>query len=323
MMNKPRNEMPTVGLIIPCYNEEEVLPALLVRLRSLISHWPFTTHVLFVDDGSRDRTPVILHEACSEDERLAYMRFSRNFGHQSAVSAGLKHIRGEVICVLDADLQDPPEFVETMIQSWKDGYDVVYGVRQKRKEALVLRWAYAFFYRILKSIANVDMPLDAGDFSLMDRRVVDHINAMPEHNRFIRGLRGWVGYRQIGIPYERAGREAGAPKYTLRRLLNLALDGLISFSSVPLRIASWVGAMASLLGFVLIVWALLSKIIYGATPSGWTSLAVMMLFFGGIQLIVLGIIGEYVGRIFDEVKNRPHYLIEQVQGWLREDKNTE
>jgi polyisoprenyl-phosphate glycosyltransferase len=320
-MNATRKNNPEVGLIIPCYNEESVLPSMLDRLNDVFSRWSYTPYVLFVDDGSADRTYELLQTACREDARFACLRFSRNFGHQIAVSAGLKHIRGDVVCVLDADLQDPPEFLEDMINKWKEGYDVVYGIRQKRKEALLLRMAYSLFYRLLKRIANIDIPLDAGDFSLMDRRVVDRINDMPEHNRFIRGLRGWVGYRQIGIPYERAGRQAGAPKYNVRRLLQLALDGLISFSSVPLRVATWVGAMASVLGFFLIVWALYSKFVYGITPSGWTSLAVMMLFFGGIQLIVLGIIGEYVGRIFDEVKNRPHFLVENMCGWLQDESH--
>ncbi|HMO50416.1 MAG TPA: glycosyltransferase family 2 protein [Kiritimatiellia bacterium] len=314
-MNPQRKAQPDVGLIVPCYNEEEVLPQLLDRLSRITADWPYPVYVLFVNDGSRDRTQEILDAACVANPAFACVQFSRNFGHQAAVTAGLVHAKGDVIAVIDADLQDPPEFILTMIEKWREGYDVVYGIRTNRKESGLLRLAYATFYRMLKKMANVDLPLDAGDFSLMDRRVVDRINALPEHNRFIRGLRGWVGFKQIGLPYEREARQAGAPKYNMRRLVNLALDGLISFSSVPLRIAAWVGALASLLGFVLMVFSIVGGLFYGRTPTGWTSLAVMLLFFGGIQLIVLGIIGEYVGRIFDEVKNRPHYVVNARTGW--------
>jgi dolichol-phosphate mannosyltransferase len=250
---------------------------------------------------------------------MACLRLSRNFGHQTAVSAGLARVRGDVVAVIDADLQDPPELILDMIAKWREGYDVVYGIRTNRKEGPFLRAAYALFYRILKKIANVDIPLDAGDFSLMDREVVDQINAMPEHNRFIRGLRGWVGFRQIGLPYSRQARQAGAPKYNLYRLLNLAMNGIISFSSVPLKIASWCGAVSSFLGFVLMLWVVVNGLVYGRTPPGWASLAVIVLMFGGIQLIVLGIIGEYVSRIFDEVKRRPHFIVRDAAGWVSAD----
>lgn len=315
MVNPPRNEVPEIGLVIPCYNEEDVLPALLERLDALVRDWTTPVWVLFVDDGSRDRTPELLDAACERHPNRACLRLSRNFGHQIAVSAGLKHSRGDVVVVLDADLQDPPEFIPAMLAKWREGFDVVYAVRENRKENPILRTAYALFYRILKRIANVEIPLDAGDFSLMDRRVVDHINAMPEHNRFIRGLRGWVGFRQIGLPYSREARQAGAPKYNLRRLLNLAMNGVISFSSIPLQVASWMGVLSSLLGFAVLVWVLVNGLVSGRTPPGWASLAVIVLVFGGIQLIVLGIIGEYISRIFDEVKCRSHYIVERAAGW--------
>ena len=315
MANNPRNREPEIGLVIPCYNEESVLPALLARLEVFLGNWPHPAWVLFVDDGSRDRTAELLGEACQRNARMACLKLSRNFGHQTAVTAGLMHARGDVVEVLDADLQDPPEVLPEMLAKWREGYDVVYGVRENRKESALLRSAYALFYRILKRIANVEIPLDAGDFSLMDRRVVDYINAMPEHNRFIRGLRGWVGFRQTGLPYSREARQAGAPKYNLRRLLNLAMNGLISFSSIPLQLASWMGVLSSLMGFGLMVWALFSGLFQGKTPPGWASLAVIILVFGGIQLIVLGIIGEYISRIFVEVKCRPHFLIDRTLGW--------
>lgn len=317
MPNTERKEIPEVGLVVPCYNEEAVMPMLLERIEALEREWKYPLHVLFVDDGSRDRTPELLAEACARNPRLACLRLSRNFGHQTAVTAGLAHARGDVVAIIDADLQDPPEFILEMLANWREGYDVIYGVRENRKESAVLRGAYALFYRILKRIANVDIPLDAGDFSLMDRRVVDHLNAMPEHNRFIRGLRGWVGFRQLGLPYSRDARRAGTPKYNFGRLLNLAMNGLISFSSVPLQVASWMGALSSLLGFVLMVWAAISGLLYGKTPPGWASLAVIILLFGGVQLVVLGIIGEYISRIFDEVKRRPHYVVDSRAGWVK------
>jgi dolichol-phosphate mannosyltransferase len=219
--------------------------------------------------------------------------------------------------VLDADLQDPPQALHEMLQRWKEGYDVVYGVRRNRKEGLLLRTAYAGFYRLLKLVSHVDLPLDAGDFCVMDRRVVALLNAMPEHNRFVRGLRGWVGFRQIGVEYDRQGRTVGTSKYNLSRLLKLALDGLIGFSSAPLRLATWLGMAASVMGFCLLVWAIAQALFYKETPSGWASLAVMILFFGGIQLLMLGIIGEYVGRIFDEVKQRPNYVVRSRSGWAQ------
>ncbi len=319
MVSKLRKEIPDVGLVIPCYNEEEVVPMLIERLSALSREWPYPVHVLFVDDGSRDRTYDLLTAACEENPRMACLRLSRNFGHQTAVSAGLTRARGDVVAVIDADLQDPPEFILEMIAKWREGYDVVYGVRTNRKEGPFLRMAYSLFYRILKKIANVDIPLDAGDFSLMDREVVDQINAMPEHNRFIRGLRGWVGFKQVGLPYNRQARQAGAPKYNLYRLLNLAMNGLISFSSVPLKFASWLGAFSSFLGFLLMLWVVVNGLVYGRTPPGWASLAVIILVFGGIQLVVLGIIGEYVSRIFDEVKRRPHFIVSDSSGWVSSD----
>ena len=314
-----RKERPEVGIIIPCYNEEDVVPMLLDRLTAITKEWPYPVHVLFVDDGSRDRTYELLAAACAKNSSMACIRFARNFGHQTAVSAGLTRARGDVVAVIDADLQDPPEFILDMVAKWREGYEVGYGIRTNRKEGPFLRMAYALFYRILKKIANVDIPLDAGDFSLMDRTVVDQINAMPEHNRFIRGLRGWVGFRQIGLPYDRQSRQAGEPKYNIYRLMNLAMNGIISFSSVPLQFASWFGALASFAGFVLMLGVVIIGLFFGKTPPGWASLAVIILLFGGIQLVVLGIIGEYIGRIFDEVKNRPNFIIREKAGWAAAD----
>lgn len=312
-----RKATPEVGLVIPCFNEEEALPALLQALDSLGETLALPLSVLFVDDGSTDRTLELIAEVCGRDERFACLSFSRNFGHQDAVSAGLHYVRGDVVIVLDADLQDPPSMIPVFLDKWRDGYDVVYGVRTNRKEGVLLRLAYALFYRLLKKIANVDVPVDAGDFSLMDRRVVDHINRMPEHNRFMRGLRGWVGFRQTGVPYQRPVRRGGASKYSFGKLTKLALDGLMSFSAIPLRLASWLGALTAFLGFCYLVYALVRRI-SGAPPEGWTSTVVLVLFLGGVQLMMLGILGEYIGRIFDEVKNRPHYIERTRLGWLDE-----
>lgn len=313
-----RDSQPELGLVIPCLNEEEVLPELLRILDSL--DIGASMRVLFVDDGSTDGTLSILQEACKRDPRYACLSFSRNFGHQEAVSAGLHHVRGDIVAVLDADLQDPPSVLGEFVQQWQNGYDVVYGIRMNRKESLPLRMAYHIFYRMLKWTANIHIPLDAGDFALMDRRVVDVINAMPEHNRFIRGLRGWAGFRQVGVTYERQMRRAGTPGYTFRKLTRLALDGLMSFSAVPLRLSGWLGILAAFLGFCYLAYALIGYFLGIEIPRGWTSTIVIVLFLGGVQLMVLGILGDYIGRIFDEVKNRPHYVPQTVFGWLDEEE---
>lgn len=307
----------TLGIIVPCFNEEDVFPYLSSELQRFCDTAKYAVKILIIDDGSTDATWRMITELCEKDARFSSLRFSRNFGHQTAVSAGLFHIEGDVVAVIDGDLQDPPEEIDNMLELWKQGYDVVYGVRKNRKEGLLLRSAYAVFYRMLKKIANIDIPLDAGDFSLMDRKVVDKINAMPEHNRFVRGLRGWVGFSQIGHSYERQSRKAGEPKYTFRKLVKLALDGIITFSILPLRLAVWMGTFAALFGFMYLIWAVFNALVHGDVPSGWASLTVMIIFFGGIQLLVLGIIGEYIGRIFEETKNRPHYVISDTAGWLK------
>ena len=311
-----RKPDPELTVVIPCFNEEEVLPELLAELDKLDESVPSPVYFIFVDDGSSDGTLGILESLCAEDERFACLSFSRNFGHQSAVSAGLKHARGDVVAVIDADLQDPPFVIPAFIDKWREGYDVVYGIRTNRKERLLLRLAYSMFYRILKRIAHVEVPLDAGDFALVDRRVVDEINRMPEHNRFIRGLRGWVGFRQTGVAYERMARHSGESKYTFNKLLKLALNGLISFSAVPLRLASWLGIMAAALGFVYLAYAFVARLVGVSITPGWTSTIVTILFLGGIQLMVLGILGDYLGRIFDEVKSRPDFIPREMFGWL-------
>ncbi len=309
-----RPTTPTLGLVVPVHNEEGVLPQLLDTLGSLEVGVSLT--VLFVDDGSTDRTLAILEEACRQDTRMACLSLSRNFGQETAVAAGLQHARGDVIAVLDADLQDPPALLGTFIEKWREGYDVVYGIRTNRKESWGLRTAFKSFYWLLSKVTRTSIPRDTGNFGVIDRRLVDLINAMPEHNRFFRGLRGWVGFKQLGIRYERPARQAGKPSYNLSRYSRLAADAILSFSSAPLRIASWTGALAALVGFGYLVY-ILSLYLSGETlPPGWASLIVLVLFLGGIQLIVLGIIGEYISRIFDEVKHRPLFVTRTAVGWL-------
>jgi len=314
LMTDRKNSQPSICLIFPCHNEEEVLPDLIKVLTSLDLGIPM--RVLFIDDGSCDDTLNILKKACRSDDRMACISLSRNFGHQVAVGAGLKHGKGDLVAVLDSDLQDPPELLKQFITQWREGYDVVYGIRTNRKESWFLRACYSSFYRILDRTSNIQIPRDAGDFALMDRKVVDVLNSLPEHRQFIRGLRGWVGFKQIGTKYARPARHAGKPSYNMKRLTRLALDGLLSFSSAPLRISTWLGVGAAFLGFCYLAYALIVFMSGKDIPQGWTSTVVLILFLGGIQLIVLGILGEYLGRIFEEVKGRPHYVINESAGWV-------
>jgi len=321
-MDRPlKRTMNTLGIVIPCYNEADALPVLFEELKLFIVGLDVQqVYVLFIDDGSTDDTFSQLSHACEENPAYGLLAFRRNFGHQAAVSAGLQMARGDAVVVIDADLQDPLNVVEQMVEKWREGYDVVYGIRRKRKEGLFLRTTYHVFYVVMNRLAHY-VASDSGDFSLMDRSVVDLINALPEHNRFIRGLRGWVGGKQFGLEYERMARVHGHSKYNLRRLWCLALNGVLSFSTVPLRLASWLGFIASAFGFVLFVWAIGNVLLHKTIPPGWASTAVMIVFFSGVQLVVLGIVGEYIGRIYDEVKDRPSYLIQTASGWA-EDKHT-
>jgi len=311
-----RKENPVLGIVIPCFNEGKVIQKLYEELKKFASVVSCDALFLFVDDGSSDDTFECILKICNIDKRFAALRFSRNFGHQVAVSAGLRYVKGDIIAVLDADLQDPLEVILEMLEKWRAGYDVVYGIRQHRKEKFFLKFCYTLFYRILTSIASIKFPLDAGDFSLMDRKVVDLLNKMPEHNRFVRGLRGWVGFKQIGIPYERRARAAGLSKYRLSKLMKLALDGIMSFSALPLRFATICGVFFAFLGFAYLFYVAVLKLFMGKMPPGWTSLVVIIIFFNGIQLLVIGILGEYIAYIFEEVKNRPQFIVQESVGWL-------
>ncbi|MEI6083877.1 MAG: glycosyltransferase family 2 protein [Verrucomicrobiota bacterium] len=300
---------PHYSIVIPVYNEQDNLPELYARLTTVLKGLGEPYEIIFIDDGSRDNSRELIRKIATQDAWVRGLFFSRNFGHQPAISAGIDHARGAAVVAMDADLQDPPEVIPQLIETWRKGFEVVFGVRKKRKESFLKRAAYAVFYRLLHSMANLDIPLDAGDFSLMDRKVVDMLKKMPERNRFIRGLRSWVGFKQTGIEYERDARHAGEPKYNFTRLLKLAFDGFMSFSYVPLRIAFWMGLASFALCLVYIAYALYGKFALGTNPPGWTSLMIAVMMLGGVQLVLIGIVGEYIARIYDEVKQRPFYVV--------------
>jgi dolichol-phosphate mannosyltransferase len=253
------------------------------------------------------------------DPRHKVIHFSRNFGHQAALQAGLDAAAGDAVILMDADLQDPPELLTKLVATWQEGFDVVYAVRKSRKEALWKRLSYQLFYRTLRLVAEIDTPLDAGDFCLMDRRVVTTLVSLREQNRFLRGLRSWVGFKQVGVEYERDPRSAGVPKYTLRKLIRLAVSGYVGFSSLPLRIASWLGLGAASAGFLVSVWVIMNRLTSSTVPHGWASTTAVVLFIGGTQLIVLGVIGEYLGRVYDEVRRRPLYIVSSSVGFSNAD----
>lgn len=302
--------MARISVAVPVFNEQENLELLASRLCKVISGMDFDDYeIIFIDDGSRDSSRQILTALHQADPHIRVLCFSRNFGHQAALQAGLDECRGDILVLMDADLQDPPELIPEFVAQWKSGHDVVYAVRKKRKEGLLKRACYAIFYRTMKLVANIDVPLNAGDFCLLDRRVVEVLSALPERNRFLRGLRSWVGFAQIGVEYERELRHAGVPKYTLPKLMGLALSGYIGFSAMPLRIASALGFCSAFGGLLLMLWAVLYKLSGRPTPWGWASQVSLLLFMGGTQLVVLGIIGEYLSRAYDEVRSRPLYIV--------------
>lgn len=303
---------PELSVVIPVYNEEANLPALYERLTRVLDATGLDYEIVFVDDGSRDQSRTQLSSLAAQDQRVAVIELARNFGHQVAISAGLDYARGNGVIVMDADLQDPPEVLPQFIAKWREGHDVVYAIRAERKESWLKRAAYAGFYRLLQRVAQIEIPLDAGDFCIMDRRVVELLAAMPERNRFVRGIRSWVGLDQIGLAYERHARHAGKPKYTFSRLVYLALDGLVSFSYIPLRVITLLGFGVSLLSILLAVFYTIKKLLYGLNPPGFATLIVSIFLLAGMQLITTGVIGEYVGRIFEEVKRRPLYVVRQI-----------
>ena len=305
---------PHVSVVIPVYNEEQVFPELLERLEKALEQTGRAYEVVFIDDGSSDRSLQMMREAAGRDSRIKVLSFSRNFGHQTAVTAGINHSDGDAVIVMDADLQDPPELVSDLLAKWEEGWEVVYAVRRHRKEGPLKRAAYWLSYRVLGRMSSIKIPLDSGDFGLMDRKVVDLLKAMPERNRFVRGLRCWTGFRQAPLEYERAARSAGETKYTFVKLLRLATDGLLSFSYSPLRLATSLGLVVSILALVYVVKVLIWHFcgwVDVQTPRGWTTTIIAILFLGGVQLVTIGILGEYIGRIYEEVKQRPLYVFKE------------
>jgi polyisoprenyl-phosphate glycosyltransferase len=302
-----------LSVVVPVYNEEETLPELYQRLNAALgAEWH---ELVFVDDGSRDGSWAALRLFADADPRVRLVRLSRNWGHQAAITAGLDAARGDAVVVMDGDLQDPPELIPQLLARWREGYDVVYAVRTERAgESPFKRATASLYYRLLGRLSGSGIPADAGDFRLMSRRVVDALAAMPERARFLRGMTSWVGFRQTGVEYRREARYAGESKYPLRKMLRFALDGITSFSTVPVRLVAWLGF--ALVGFCLAVlgWALYTRFFTSEATPGWTSLLVVVLLLGGVQLLSLGIIGQYVARIFDESKQRPLYFVAEEIG---------
>jgi glycosyltransferase involved in cell wall biosynthesis len=304
-----------ISVAIPVYNEEKVLPELLGRLRKVLDLIPGGPHqIVVVDDGSTDSTVDILREEAVKDPRIAVIVLSRNFGHQAALTAALEQVTGDVAIVMDGDLQDPPEVVPQFLAKYLEGNDVVYAQRMHRKEVWWLRLCYYIFYRLVGSLSDTRLPLDAGDFGLMSQRVVDQLRRMPEHHRYLRGLRTWVGFKQAGIPVERGQRHAGESKYSAWKLLRLASDGIFSFSIMPLRFAAIVGMGAIFLSGIYAIYSLYIKLFRGQSPQGFTALIISITFLAGVQLFSMGIIGEYVGRLFEASKARPPYIIAEKFG---------
>jgi glycosyltransferase involved in cell wall biosynthesis len=302
-----------LSIAIPLHNEESVMPELLHRTQSLLDNIEGGPHeLIFVDDGSTDGTWALLEAAAARDRRIVAISLSRNFGHQAALTAALDHATGDAVVLMDGDLQDTPESIPMLLAQYHQGYDVVYAQRIRRKEPAWLRFCYHAYYRLLAELSDTPLPLDAGDFGLMSRRVVEQLRKMPEHHRYLRGLRHWVGFRQIGIPIERAARHSGNSKYSMLRLLKLASDGILAFSIVPLRAAAILGLIAIVLSSGFAMWTVFAKFALHQAPKGFTALTFLITFLSGSNLFFLGIIGEYLGRVYEEIKARPHYIVGKV-----------
>lgn len=307
------------SVIVPMYNEEEVIDHTYGRLKEVMDSAGEPYELIFVNDGSRDGTVAKTSLIAGADPNVRLIDFSRNFGHQIAISAGMDYAQGDAIVVIDADLQDPPEVILQMIAKWKEGYEVVYGRRLKRKgETLFKKLTALAFYRLLRSMTNVEIPLDTGDFRLIDRKVCDVLRGLKEKNRFVRGLISWIGFRQTSVEYVREERFAGETKYPLKKMIGFALDGITSFSYKPLKIATYLGFFLSLGSFIYLLVVLYQRLFTSTTEAGWTSIVAINLLFNGIILILLGVIGEYIGRIYDESKNRPLYIVRETLGYAEQ-----
>jgi dolichol-phosphate mannosyltransferase len=303
-------EKPQLSILAPLYNEEESLPLLVARLNKLMDESPLRIEVVLVNDGSKDKTEDMMRQLALADSRYHCVFLARNYGHQLALSAGMSVVNGtEGVMVIDGDLQDPPELLGQFYELLKQGNDVVYAVRKKRKEGILKRAAYHLFYRLLKKISYIDIPLDSGDFCLMNRRIVDILNKMPEESRYIRGMRSWIGFKQVGLEYERDERQAGTSKYSFALLWKLAYNGIFNFSEFPIKLVSRIGVFVIIFSIMYLIGVLLKKLIYGTVPEGFITLFFIISLFSGIQLISLGLIGEYILRIFFQTKGRPLFII--------------
>jgi len=301
-------------VVLPVYNEEAVLPELRSRLCSALEGAVAGFEVILVDDGSTDATGPLVDALNEEDARFKCVHLSRNFGHQPAVTAGLAYASGDLVCVMDADLQDPPEVLPRLIAEWEKGHEVVYAVRHGRKEHWLLVALYRLFYRLLAQLSTIPMPLDAGDFCLVSRRVVDEMNRLPEKERYVRGLRAWVGFRQTGVAYDRSARELGRSKYSISGLARLAINGVLSFSDRPLVLVTATGLAISVGAFLYGLVLVIARVLFGGIVTGYASMMAAILFLSGVQLLALGVIGLYVGKVFQEVKARPTYVVRETRG---------
>lgn len=301
-----------LSIVIPAYNEEKNIPQLLKKLFPILKKYNW--EIIFVDDGSTDKTPQIIKDFAQKDKRIKLISFQRNFGHQIALTCGYKYAKGDCVITMDADLQDPPEIIEKMIKKWQEGYDIVYGQRLDRQtDSFFKRTTADLFYRLINFLSDVPIPKHVADFRLVDKKVVEFLNTLPEKARFLRGLVAWPGFKSTIVRYKREKRFAGKTHYSLSKMLNFALDGIIAFSTKPLRIAIYLGFFVAFLGFLGIIYAIVGKFLFPERwVTGWTALFVGIMFLGGVQLITIGIIGEYIGKIYEQIKNRPFYIIKEI-----------
>lgn len=306
------NKVKSITILIPLFNEESVLPELIVRLEKLILQTTFQVNILFVDDGSTDSTAVSIQKIIKGKENYSAIFLSRNFGHAMALSAGLANINDSIdaVFIIDGDLQDPPELLNDFVYKMEEGFDVVYGIRTSRKEGFFKKICYKLYYRLLRRFSNIKMPLDAGDFSLLSKRVVLQLNSMPEESRYLRGLRSWVGFEQAGIEYKRDSRKgAGNTKYSIRSLFKLAFNGIFNFSEFPIRFIGFIGLITIFISLIYLAFTIYKKLVFGTVPEGFTSLIFAIVLFSGVQLLSIAILGEYILRIFFQVKQRPLYIV--------------
>jgi dolichol-phosphate mannosyltransferase len=313
IVEEPVVENVELSLIFPIYNEEENIPLLYRKVMdALETNKVSRAEMIFVNDGSSDRSEQLVRELRAKDPRVKLVNFSRNFGHQAAITAGIDVSTGDAVILMDADMQDPPHVVGDMLREWRAGAEIVYAVRRKRDDDTRIKRLFAYsFYRLLQYVASIDIPLDTGDFCLLDKKVVTYLKALPERNRFLRGLRSWLGFKQVAVEFDRPARHAGEAKYTFRQSLTLAINGIVGFSSFPLRLAVITGFASCVMAGFVMLYALGAYLFEVSIARGWTSLIFVVLTIGGVQLILLGSIGEYIGRIYDEVKQRPNYVVRE------------